>query len=171
METTCEEDLKDDNPVVSETLTGSSILLVKISLVLTGMIVIGLRAYELMRKTACLPDQTTNTYCYIEAVTNSNPADSYFYTLPLGLQLPDNISPSCSACTKSVMSLYALDGSNLTALNQVYDGAAEVADKACGSGYVQITTVNANAVARLRAGQWLWTGMLGMVVGAVVALW
>lgn len=125
----------------------------------------GLEAYTLLHNTACLPDQTTNTYCYIEAVNNSNPADLYFYSLPLGIAVPQNITPSCSACTKSVMSLYAQDTANLSALGEVYNGAATVANKACGEGYVQITSVS-NSAARVMRDWRAVTGMVGLLVAA-----
>ena len=73
---------------------------------------------------------------------NPSPADLYFYALPLGTALPPDITPSCSACTKSVMALYAEKGTNLTALEGVYGNAAKVANQACGQGYVQVTSVN-----------------------------
>lgn len=98
----------------------------------------GLLAYELMRNVGCLADPTTNAYCYLEAVHNPNPADLYFYALPFGTALPPSAQPSCSGCTKSVMGLYA-QHADLAALAEVYAGAAGVADKACGAGYVQVT--------------------------------
>lgn len=59
-----------------------------------------------MRQAGCLADQTTNAYCYLEAVRNPNPSDVYYYQLPLGLAVPNNTKPTCSACTKSLMSLF-----------------------------------------------------------------
>ena len=100
-----------------------------------------------MRDVGCLPDQATNAYCYIEAVDNS--ADAYFYSLPYGLQYPSTATPSCSACTKSVMNLYSQ--SNLTTLGEVYDGAATIANKACGSGFVTITSGNLSSAASYTA--------------------
>lgn len=95
-----------------------------------------------MRNVACLPDQATNAYCYIEAVSGSNP---YLYQLPYGLQLPSKDPPSCSSCTKSIMNLYAQ--SNLTALGEVYNGAATVTNSVCGSGFVQVTAGNLSSAA------------------------
>ena len=86
---------------------------------------------------ACLPDQATNAYCYVEAVRN-NPEDLYFYTLPFGIALPNTTAPSCTACTKSVMSLYS-QWQNLSALNEVYSDAARTANLACGSGFAVVT--------------------------------
>ena len=96
-----------------------------------------------MRDVACLPDQATSAYCYVEAVHSTNAGDSYFYKLPYGFQLPADSTPSCSACTKSVMNLYAQ--SNLTALRGVYDAAATAANGACGSGFVTITSGNVSS--------------------------
>lgn len=100
---------------------------------------IGLLSYTLMRNTACLADPTTNAYCYVEAVNKAS--DLYFYNLPFGHGLPNSTVPSCSACTKSVMSLYS-QNQNLTTLAGVYASAASLANEKCGAGYVQIKAVN-----------------------------
>lgn len=117
LEDVCSQDLKANNAMVTQTRDG-------------------LLAYSLMRDVACLPDQATNAYCYVEAAHSSNAGDLYFYKLPLGYQLPASTKPSCSACTKSVMNLYAQ--SNLTALAGVYDSAATIANGVCGSGFVTV---------------------------------
>lgn len=56
LKTECAEDLKDNNALAVSTLEG-------------------LQAFPVMATAACLPDQSTNTYCYIEAVVNTNPSD------------------------------------------------------------------------------------------------
>lgn len=143
IQTQCESDLKAENAIVQHALTGTTARAIFCIAILTALRrPTGLQAYPLMRQVACLSDQTTDAYCYVEAVHNSNPSDLYFYNLPLGTGLPATATPSCSACTKSVMALYAEDGTNLTALNEVYNGAATVANQACGAGYVQITAVS-----------------------------
>ncbi|KAF7790485.1 hypothetical protein EIP86_001440 [Pleurotus ostreatoroseus] len=138
IQTACAVDLKAGNAIVQKTLTG-------------------LQAYALMRHVACEPDQSTGAYCYVEAVHNANPSDLYFYNLALGTALPASATPSCSACTQSVMALYAADARNLSALGTVYDGAATVANGACGAGYVQIASVS-RATSLLRGGAWRWMG-------------
>lgn len=100
---------------------------------------LGLLSYTLMRNVACLADPTTNAYCYVEAVNKAS--DLYFYNLPFGLSLPNATVPSCSACTKNVMSLFS-QNQNLTMLAGVYAPAATLANEKCGTGYVQSTVVN-----------------------------
>ena len=100
---------------------------------------------------------------------NANPSDLYFYALPLGIALPQTVNSSCSTCTKSVMAAYAAGGGNLTALQQVYNGAAAVANKQCGNGYVQIT--NANAAAAVGREVRAWVGGVGVGVSALLLLW
>lgn len=104
----------------------------------------GLQSYALLRNAACLPDPSTNTYCYIEAVHNTNPSDLFFYQLPLGKGLPSDITPSCSACTKSVMGLFS-QAQNLTALSSTYGPAAKIAVSQCGQGYVETTGSSSSA--------------------------
>lgn len=128
----------------------------------------GLQAYSLMRDTACLVDQQTNSYCYVEAVRNTNPSDLYFYQLPLGIGLPPNTTPSCSACTKSVMQLYA-QSNNLTALTSTYNTAATIADSACGEGYVQQASITGAAVG-LKATA-AWVVVMVPVISVLAGVW
>ena len=66
-----------------------------------------LEAYEVMQEAACLVDPSTNTYCYLNAVHNTNPTDLYYYMLPLGSPLPNSARSTCIACTKNLMSIYS----------------------------------------------------------------
>ncbi|KAI0701392.1 hypothetical protein BC835DRAFT_1323951 [Cytidiella melzeri] len=142
----CSEDVQENNAVVMQTLKG-------------------LQTYDLYRTTACLADQATNAYCYVEAVHSTSPADLYFYSLPLGIELPASITPSCSPCMKSVMGIFEQAVSNNTALSQVYNGAATVANNACGSGFV--ATVSTSGGDRV-AGVSVATLVLGVLVSLLL---
>ncbi|KAH8084356.1 hypothetical protein BXZ70DRAFT_957878 [Cristinia sonorae] len=126
----------------------------------------GLQAYGLMRDTACLVDQTTNAYCYVEAVRNTNPSDLYFYQLALGTNLPPNVVPSCSTCTKSVMQKFA-DAVDVPALAGTYNNAVQVANDACGAGYVQMARIGGAAGLKSLSG---WSLALMSVVMAFVGM-
>jgi hypothetical protein len=101
-----------------------------------------------MSNTGCLQDPTTDAYCYISAVVNPNPSDLYFYSLPLGLSLPNSTKLSCSGCTKSILSLYEAALGNgaemvdLSGLRQTYPSAAALAGSECGSGYAVTSVVS-----------------------------
>lgn len=106
-------------------------------------LLIGLQTFDLMHDAGCLSDPGSNTYCYLNAVHNSNPSDLYFYQLPLGISLPISSTPTCTPCTKSLMGVF-LDGLNnattlpqLGALAKTYPSAAQLASKTCGTSYVQ----------------------------------
>ncbi|KAF8068795.1 hypothetical protein FPV67DRAFT_1356278, partial [Lyophyllum atratum] len=122
LKTACAQDLTDRNAMAVSTLTD-------------------LQAYSVMRDAGCLTDPTTNTYCYLNAVRSPTPSDLYFYGLPLGNKLPNTTTPSCSACTRSLMGTYsaALDdparAADLTGLKKTYNDAAQLAVTQCGSGY------------------------------------
>ncbi|KAJ7065044.1 hypothetical protein C8F01DRAFT_1129242 [Mycena amicta] len=121
---------------------------------------IALDAYGVMRSAGCLIDPTTNTYCYLDAVHNSNPSDTYFYSLPLGVSIPNNTIASCSACTKSLMTLYygALRNSStapgLSSLKATYPSAAKIAVADCGTAYATLATAQSGAPL-LRTAPWL----------------
>ncbi|KAJ7152253.1 hypothetical protein C8R43DRAFT_1003906 [Mycena crocata] len=128
--TSCAIDLKDGNSMAVNTQ-------------------LALNAFGLMRSAGCLVDPSTDTYCYLDAVRNSNPSDTYFYSVPLGFTIPNNTIASCSACTKSLMTLYygALSNSTLssglTGLQKSYDSAAKIAVADCGTAYATLTTAGA----------------------------
>lgn len=161
MQTQCSQELSANNVMVTNALRGTHRPSSSVETRLSCNE--GLQAYSLMRDAACVVDPTTNAYCYVEAVRNSNPSDLYFYQLPLGIGLPTNTVPSCSSCTKSIMQLYATAG-NLTALVSTYNTAARIADGSCGSGYVQQTTLAGSATGLKVASVWT----LGLVSLAIV---
>lgn len=89
-----------------------------------------------MRQAACLPDQNTSAYCYVEAVFNKDPSDLYFYSLPFGIPLPNNTKLSCSSCTKNVMALFGSQINDTSGLEKPYNAAVTLASSKCGSDYV-----------------------------------
>jgi hypothetical protein len=138
LKTECKQEIKDRNNLVVDAVTS-------------------LQVYDLMRRSACLVDQTTNSYCYLSAVMNSNPSDLYFYSLPHGIFLPNTTRPSCSACTKSIMATYALalseeypdggpkvvdDTAPLAGLKKTYGASAVLTQNNCGPAYA--STVSAS---------------------------
>lgn len=107
---------------------------------------LALRAFQVMHDSACLANPTTNAYCYLTAVQNSNPSDLYFYSLPLGIPLPGTATPSCSPCSKTIMGIYATALQNpsqaklLTALESAYGVSAQIAVQFCGATYVTLVS-------------------------------
>ncbi|KAJ7634923.1 hypothetical protein FB45DRAFT_910260 [Roridomyces roridus] len=135
--TACSQDLAQGNSMAVQTQTA-------------------LNAFDLMRNAGCLADPATNTYCYLDAVHNSNPSDTYFYSIPLGVSIPNNTIASCSACTKSLMTLYydALSNqslsSSLTGLHDSYESAAKIAVADCGTAYATLATTQAGSASPSR---------------------
>jgi len=101
----------------------------------------------MMRQVACLSNQNTSTYCYIEAASNRNPSDLYFYNLPFGFPLPNNTNLSCSSCTKSVMAIFGSQVNETSGLEKTYNTAAILASSKCGSNYVYTRPANATSSA------------------------
>jgi hypothetical protein len=129
----------------------------------------GLESYGLLYTAGCLPDPVTSSYCYVEAVFNQMPSDLFFYQLPLGIGLPNSTRLTCSACPKSLMSLYAASltangtaGGN-TGLAETYENAAKIADSGCGADYAK------DVSAARRVGM-VGAVVLGAVMVALVAL-
>jgi len=104
---------------------------------------ISLRAFQVMHDSACLVDPTTNAYCYLSAVQNPNPSDYFFFSIPLGIPLPKTVTPSCSACSESIMGIYSTalqDRSQallLTALKSAYQTSAQLAVQLCGAPFAR----------------------------------
>lgn len=122
----------------------------------------GLQAFGVMREAGCAVDQSTQTYCYADAVHSTNPSDLYFYQLALGTPLPNITTPSCSACTKTVMGIFAQQATNLSSLELTYPPAASAATKTCGQAYAESVVSSARRAVGGFPGVVLW-----IVVGAL----
>ncbi|KAF9225982.1 hypothetical protein BS17DRAFT_730199 [Gyrodon lividus] len=130
LQSSCRTDLADRVGMAVDTLTA-------------------LQAYDLMRDAACQVD-TTNSYCYVEAVSNSDTSSYWFYQLPLGQPLGPITNSACNECTKALMVMYAaaLDSPNSTSLDgliQTYGDAADSLNNVCGSSYAKTATVSTSS--------------------------
>ncbi|KAH9979744.1 hypothetical protein BJV74DRAFT_981875 [Russula compacta] len=106
-----------------------------------------LRTYSMMREVACLVDQNTSTYCYVEAASSSNPSDLYIYSLPFGVPLPANTTLSCSGCSESVMALFGEQANQTDGLEQTYSAAEDLATSKCGPTYAHTQSALASSSA------------------------
>lgn len=128
-----------------------------------------LQSYPLTRSLGCMIDPTTNTYCYLNAVRNSNPSDLYAYQVIFGTKFPTNSQATCSGCSRQVLGALAgaiqdgagpgkalLGSESLTTLSAAYPSAANSALNTCGKGFAQVV---GNSSVKLRVGSigWLWT--------------
>lgn len=127
----------------------------------------GLQAYSVMRTAACLTDQkqdsSLDSYCYVNAVQARNPSDSYYYSVPLGISLPNGTQSSCSACIKSVLNVYdaAHQQGNVPGLQKTYDDTIQKTQLACGLSY--INSVNGASGRRDGTTSAAWTAIIGLV--------
>lgn len=87
LETVCAKDLGQSRTNVNGTLRGMAL-------------------YREWYGAACIPNDVTGAYCYIEAMASSNPADQYMYYLLSGLEIPSDSKPTCSLCLNSLWSAY-----------------------------------------------------------------
>jgi type IV secretory pathway VirB6-like protein len=132
---------------------------------------VGLQSYTMMRQVGCLPDQTSSTYCYVEAAYNRNPSDLYFYSLPYGIPLPNNTNLSCSGCTKSVMALFGSQVNITDGLEKTYNAAANQASSKCGADYVHTHSAIASSSALSWVGDrpsgWMMFTLGALLMGLV----
>jgi len=131
----------------------------------------GFQNYDLMRQAGCLVNQRSNAYCFVEAVASTSPSDTYFYALPIGTPVPQKSTPSCSACIKSVMALYAshaTDG-NLP-LSKVYPSAQKLTADSCGKDYAQAIAASAASRRVIGAFSSLWS-LFGTSTGLILGIW
>lgn len=111
-----------------------------------------------MRNAACQVDPATNSYCYVEAVANSDVSSYWFYQLPLGLPLGPNLTTgACNECTSGLMASYAsalnsTNGPTLGGLAETYNAAADTLNKMCGPSYAKIAQVSTSSSAWVNAG-------------------
>jgi hypothetical protein len=147
LQTQCSQELTQLNAMATSTLTA-------------------LQAFEVMHDVACLSDSTSNTYCFIDAVQDPNPSDSYYYQLPLGIPLPSSTTPSCSSCNKKTMSIYANALQNTTlapqlaALKKSYDPSAAISVQLCGASFAQTFSSAASPMMSLPSASRLFLSLL-----------
>ena len=126
-----------------------------------------------MRTAACAVN-STNTYCYVDALQAASTADLYPYQLPLGLALPNTTVPSCSSCVQSVMNTFATGGKGVDKLAQTYASAAGIVNEACGSTFVANVEVGTSGAARAAMvdarAMWATAAAVGAVGAALAVL-
>ncbi|KAF9475701.1 hypothetical protein BDN70DRAFT_224390 [Pholiota conissans] len=156
LKSACSSELGNNNALAASTLTA-------------------LQAFSVMYDAACQADPTTNSYCYIEAIHNTNPSDLYYYALPLDITVPNSTVPTCSQCSKSVMGVYAasLKDANqkplLTGLSQTYDPAAQLTVQYCGADFAQTSVVSAALVSFGRP-PWIVAVAVGVISSLLMGL-
>lgn len=132
----------------------------------------GLLAYSTMYTAGCLKDNSTGSYCFADAITNSSsPTDSYVYFLPLNQSLVGGSQPTCNTCLQSTMSVFQTAAANRSStVSSVYVDSARLINGLCGPGFVNSTIPNQlNANGAQRAGAGLWGSMLvGLVLASMV---
>jgi len=105
----------------------------------------GFESYQMYRQAGCLIDESTNEYCYVKALAASSPADAYFYSLGLGIAVPNGTAPSCSQCARDLMTVYAgVAGATTLPISRTYTAAQNATVAACGSGYATPVNVLVN---------------------------
>ena len=137
-----------------------------------------LNLYGISRQAGCLSNPATNVYCYTQAAALSDPSDLYFYQIQFGLKIPNNTNPSCSSCTKSLMSLYMSvisgaeglkDDDLRSSIAHAYAQAAHLAVDVCGVGFVQTLAIDGSGSAGSPISLFsLWFALLTGWVSVVV---
>ena len=77
-------------------------------------------SYSVMHTAACAVNNSTNTYCYVDALQAATTADLYLYQLPLGLPLNNTTVLSCDACVLRVKGAFTEGGAGVEALTETY---------------------------------------------------
>jgi len=131
---------------------------------------IGFSSFELYNEVGCLINPRDNTYCYLEALADTSPDDLYFYSLPLGISLPNTTVPTCSECTKAVMSIYSQFAINATLpLSHTYPAAQNKTATACGDGYAVPVQITNSGLRTLSGPTGVLTVAFGLAVGVMLS--
>ena len=185
IQTACSQELKDRNAMAVDALTGKFKVLSKMSLISTHPPSIGLQAFETLHTAGCLSDPTAHTYCYLTAALATNPFDVSLYGLPLGINLPKSSTPSCSACSKSILGVYAdtlresQSGTGngggplaLAALKETFGEALTICQSGCGQDFSLVGAGVTSGATRAVGYMWRsgWVSMAILVLGGWSAL-
>lgn len=120
-DTNCGQDFRNEQPLVLQAYNG-------------------LIAYEPVYRATCLKTAKDNQYCFSQAVsTSQNPSDIYPYFTAVGLTMPSGSKPTCNACLKQTMQVFAEYAVRKEQpLAQNYLGCAQMVDGECGTGYAAV---------------------------------
>ena len=120
-DTNCGQDFRNEQPLVLQAYNG-------------------LIAFEPVYRAICLKTAKDNQYCFSQAVSISqNPSDIYPYFTVVGLTLPSGSMPTCNACLKQTMQVFAEYAIRKEQpLAQTYLGCAQMVDGDCGAGYAAV---------------------------------
>jgi hypothetical protein len=136
MKTACATELKNNYALVTSTQ-------------------IGLQSFTVLHDAACQVDPTSNAYCYLQAVKNSNPVDAYYFGIPLGIPLPtQSLTLTCSSCAKTLMHNYATalkdpaQAPLLGAMSKAYTTSVAITAGTCGSSFASSLTSAAAALSQ-----------------------
>lgn len=113
--------------------------------------------YGIVRNTTCLrladtgqkvTQSANQTYCYTDALFNLNStSDAYLYLLPFGNNYPKtgDFIPSCSACTKRIMSLFHdQTQNNQLLIRNTYTSASSLIAGSCGNDFVNTSVLTSD---------------------------
>ena len=120
-DTICGQDFRNEQPLVLQAYNG-------------------LIAYEPVYRATCLKTAKDDQYCFSQAVsTSQNPSDSYPYFTAVGLTMPSGSLPTCNACLKQTMQVFAEYAEKKEQpLAQTYLGCAQMVEEECGTGYAAV---------------------------------
>lgn len=106
---------------------------------------LGLISYQVVYSATCLKDDSTQSYCFGDAVTNTtNASQTYFYFLPLNSSLPGGVVPLCGTCLQDTMSIYHVATANRKQpIADTYGTAATMVDELCGADFANTTLAEA----------------------------
>lgn len=161
----------------------------------------GFETYALMRNATELVDDDSGAYCYVDSVSQSTADDLFLWSLYTGQacvpfhgclfsdfwriprltfcfcslpvnRLPSTSTPSCSTCSKALLSTYAAQASNGSlALSGVYDAAVQRVNAQCGQGWALSVEVVSGAERRRQTAGWgglVGVGVLGVGLGVLL---
>lgn len=152
-----------------------------------------------MREVACQENAVSGRYCYIEAVAAVPPADVYFYSLPLGSNIPKGVQTTCSPCVKSLLAVYSLyvdtmggtgsgvigtgqssgnstadsvNPSPLPVLSKTYPAAARLAVQQCGGTFANVgITSGSNNGAQPQSSKVSLSDIRTLALGILFSYW
>jgi hypothetical protein len=107
----------------------------------------GLLAYEPVYRASCLKTEDDHEYCLANALGGSNnSANIYPYFTAVGLAIPSGARPTCNACLKQTMQVFAQYAVRSSSpLSQTYMKCAQIVDGTCGEDYAD-TTIKVGSV-------------------------
>ncbi|RVD87691.1 uncharacterized protein DFL_001908 [Arthrobotrys flagrans] len=126
-------------------------------------------SYGVMFAAGCQRSETG--FCYADAVTSTNAADTYVYLMPLGISIPGGARLTCSTCLQKTMRIYSAAAVNTSLpISSTYGAGANLINLGCGPDFVNTSVAEAQIGSAVSLNSRTWISTISFIAILSIAL-